>query len=109
MTCENQQRFETLEHRVQDLTRQLRFVMQTLSLTCQLPNGQTDSRSLAVLYKEMTAHAGPTPQTFADVARRAFGSDAASGQPAHPDIDTRTTQPTRGRDDDAHGHPVESV
>jgi hypothetical protein len=68
--------------RLDALERQLQFVMQTLSLTKHGPNGQTDARSLAALYQEMTAHAGSDPQTFADVARRAFAEP-----PPRPDPD----------------------
>jgi hypothetical protein len=58
--------------RLETVEQQLRFVMQTLSLTRQTPDGKTDARSLTALFEEMQNHAGTTSQTFADVAQRAF-------------------------------------
>ena len=59
---------------LRSIEKKLHFVMQTLSLTRQLPNGTQESRSLTALFEEMKAHDGTTPQTFADVAKRAFAS-----------------------------------
>jgi len=79
--------------------------MQTLSLTRQLPNGQTDARSLTALYEEMQNHAGSNPQTFADVAQRAFsdptggGSErpqSADGPDGFPGADSNEQPPTTG-------------
>jgi len=94
----------SMETQLAEMQRQLSFVMQTLSLTKQGPNGQTESRSLQVLYQEMMTHVGTTPQTFADVAQRAF---AASG-PDGPDPDLAGPDGFSGTDnhDSQRGHPV---
>ncbi len=60
------------------IEHKLHFIMQTLSLTRQLPDGSTDTRSLAALFQEMQTHVGTTPQTLADVAQRAFATDPGS-------------------------------
>jgi hypothetical protein len=65
--------------RLDVLERKLFFVMQTLSLTQHLPDGQTNARSLTALYEEMQNHDGSNPQTFADVAQRAFSNTSGGG------------------------------
>jgi hypothetical protein len=91
----------TLDERVAVLEQKVYFVMQTLSLTRQLPNGKTDARSLTALFKEMQNHGGKTSQTLTEVAERAFtggddgrpdraeGPDGYSGTHDH-DTDTAT-------------------
>lgn len=74
----------TTDERLDIIEKKLYFVMQTLSLTQQTPNGQTDSRSLTALFEEMHNHAGTDPQTFADVAKRAFGKSGTGSQPPRP-------------------------
>jgi hypothetical protein len=66
-----------IDARLESVEHKLRFVMQTLSLTRQTPDGKTDARSLTALFEEMQNHAGTTPQTFADVAQRAFTAPTA--------------------------------
>lgn len=88
--------------RLDQLERKLFFVMQTLSLTRQTPDGQTDSRSLTALYKEMTAHAGTSSQTLATVADRAFrATEAGSGDASSSGIPSA--------ENDGTGKPSRSV
>lgn len=77
------------------IEEKLHFVMQTLSLTRQLPNGTQESRSLTALFEEMKAHDGTTSQTFADVAKRAFaspGDSEKSSESSGPDGFSGTTR-----------------
>ena len=67
--------------RVVQIERQLRFVMQTLSLTRHTPDGKTESRSLVSLFQEMERHAGSDTQTLADVAQRAFSRTGPTSAP----------------------------
>jgi len=94
----------SVDDRMAEIERKLWFVMQTLSLTKQNPDGSTDARSLQALYKEMTTHAHETSQTFADVARRAF----AHTSPRTPTPDFTGPDGFSGEDDhdSTTGHPV---
>ncbi len=71
----------SLDERVTALEQKVYFIMQTLSLTRQLPNGKTDARSLTALFKEMQNHVGETSQTLTEVAERAF----TAGDDTRPD------------------------
>jgi hypothetical protein len=79
------ERVSRLEQQLQANEAALNFVMRILSLTCRTPNGKTDSRSLTTLYKESLTHAGPDPQTFAEVAQRAFARGDRSPSAPGPD------------------------
>ena len=74
----------TTDERLDILEKKLYFVMQTLSLTQRTPDGKTDARSLTALFEEMHNHAGTDPQTFAQVAKRAFGKPGTGGQSPRP-------------------------
>jgi hypothetical protein len=75
---------DSFEKRLKQIEKKLHFVMQTLSLTQHTPDGRTDARSLTELFEEMHNHAGTDPQTFADVAQRAFGKPGTRSQPPRP-------------------------
>ena len=70
---------DSFEKRLKQIEKKLHFVMQTLSLTQHKSDGKTDSRSLTELFEEMHNHAGTDPQTFADVAQRAFSDPTGGG------------------------------
>lgn len=74
----------TTDERLDILEKKLYFVMQTLSLTQRTPEGKTDARSLTALFEEMHNHAGTDPQTFAQVAQRAFGKPGTGSQSPRP-------------------------
>jgi hypothetical protein len=75
---------DSFEQRLKHIEQKVQFIMQTLSLTRRTPDGQTDSRSLTELFQEMHNHDGNTPQTFADVAQRAFTPEGTGSQPPRP-------------------------
>jgi hypothetical protein len=75
---------DSFEQRLNHLEQKVGFVMQTLSLTRRKPDGQTDARSLTALFEEMHNHAGTDPQTFAQVAQRAFTPEGTGSQPSRP-------------------------
>ena len=95
----------TTDERLDAIEKKLYFVMQTLSLTRRLANGNTDSRSLTALFEEMHNHDGNDPQTFADVAQRAFTKGTGGGPPrpqsadgpdGFPGADSNEQPPTTG-------------
>ena len=89
----------TTDERLDAIEKKLYFVMQTLSLTRRLANGNTDSRSLTALFEEMHNHDGNDPQTFADVAQRAFTKGTGGGPPRPQSADGPDGFPRENGDD----------